>query len=148
MKVHGLNIFPPLIEQGYLYIIEVGVIAAPTVDMRHFDPCRRALAFHRQAFHFAALGIGEEDGRLEVVAQFEIDVERAVFVVVCQSGGQTDVLDMFHGTGVEIALACYSCETEEVLVLKVTAIAPTHDLEGDEVGLTRFDEACQVKLTS
>ena len=94
------------------------------------------------------MGIGEEDGRLEVVAQLEIDVERAVFVVVRQSGSQTDILDVFDGTGIEIALARYSCETEEVLVLKVAAIAPTHDLESDEVLLSRLYEASQVELTS
>ena len=54
---------------------------------------------------------------------------------------------MFHGTGIEIALASHSCETEEVLVFEVTAIAPAHDLESDEILLSRLDETCQVKLT-
>ena len=53
---------------------------------------------------------------------------------------------MALGTGVEIHLAGNACETPEVLVFEIGAVAPAHHLHGDEVGAPGGDVRGEVKL--
>ena len=148
MDVHRLYAIAFHVMQDNLHVVEIWNIAAPSVDLGHSDPCGRGLALHCDSAHFAAFGIGEDNCRHEIVAQLQVDVERSILIVVFKPGGQTYILDMFEGTGIEIAVACQTRKAEEILVLEIGAIAPAHHLEGDEVLLSRLHEACQIKLTS
>ena len=57
-----------------------------------------------------------------------------------------DILDVGLRTCIEVHLAGNTCETPEVLILEVRAVAPAHDLHGDEVFLAGGEEFGQVEF--
>ena len=50
--------------------------------------------------------------------------------------------------GIEINLTCYSGKTPKVLVLSIRTVTPAHYLHANQVLLSWFQVACQVKFYS
>ena len=92
-----------------------------------------------------AVGIVKTGLNGTLSSKFDIDREQALAFLVVLSDG--NILDMGLGGSIEISLAGDTCEAPEVLVLEIRAIAPTHNLHGNQV-LTRLQVLGNVKLGS
>ena len=78
-------------------------------------------------------------------SEFYIDREQALAFLVVLSDG--NILDMGLGGSIEIRLAGDTCKAPEVLVLQIGAVAPTHNLHGNQV-LAGLQVLGDVKLGS
>ena len=61
--------------------------------------------------------------------------EFTVAIVIDKIGSYENIVYMFLGTSVEIYFASYTCQTPEVLVFEIRAIAPAHNLHCHEIFL-------------
>ena len=50
-----------------------------------------------------------------------------------QIRSHADVLNVFRSAGIEVAVAAYSGEAEEILVFQISPVAPAEHLECDQV---------------
>ena len=78
--------------------------------------------------------------------QFELHIQGTVLVGLIQIGRHTDVLNAFFVAGIQIAIASYATEAEEVLVFQICAVAPAEYLESNQVRLSRLQVRGQVKF--
>ncbi len=104
----------------------------------------RALGLRR--CYLAAVGVDKAEIYRAVAFQLEVDGERTIAVIAVKVGSNADILDAVLVAGIEIAIATHAAETEEVLILDVSAVAPAECLEGDEVVLAGLDVGSEVKL--
>src|SRR5574344_1014144 len=58
----------------------------------------------------------------------KFNIQRTVFIIIGQIRCQNDIYDMRLRTCIQIDLACDTCQTPEVLILKISTVAPAHNL--------------------
>ena len=76
-------------------------------------------------------GVVECHRDLGITRSLHIHIQQALAVLIVLNNN--DVLDVCLRTCIEIDLAGYTGEAPEVLVFQIRAVAPPHDLHGNEV---------------
>ena len=76
-------------------------------------------------------GIVESRLHLSLTSHLHVDIEQAVAVLTVLT--YEEVLDVHLRTGIEIHLTGDAGKAPEVLIFEIGAVAPAHDLHGDEV---------------
>ena len=115
--------------------------------MRIFNFKHRAAApLHRSRCHRLAIGISKVKPHRSSTFHVEFHGKSAILVLGIKVGSVAQIFDAFFIAGIQVAIASHAREAEEVLVFKITAVAPTEHLEGNEVLLPRFKVSRQVEL--
>ena len=128
--------------------VQVRIFRAPFADVEHVE----GGLYHGpplvQGPGEKAVAIGVQQFKDHGIIAFCLDLKTqgSVDVVRVKVSGHAYVVYPVAVAGVHVTVAGNSAEAEEILVLKVGAVAPAEDLQGYQVLLPRLHVAAYVKL--